>query len=49
LDKEHLWSGLQRVVEWYARVKLRPSFISAAPTYKNRMWGPKKPVTNPRA
>jgi glutathione S-transferase len=30
LDKEHLWSGLQRVVAWYARVKSRPSSISAA-------------------
>jgi glutathione S-transferase len=47
LDKEYLWQGLPRVEAWYARVKMRPSFKAAAPSFEDRMWGPKKPVMNP--
>jgi glutathione S-transferase len=49
LAKEHLWDGLPRVARWYARVKERPSFRKAAPSFDDRMWGPKKPVAAPAA
>ena len=45
LDKAYLWRNLPRVTDWYERVKQRPSFLEAAPSFENRMWGPKKPVT----
>jgi glutathione S-transferase len=48
LDREFLWKGLPKVSAWYARIKERPSFKKAAPTYEDRMWGPKKPVENPK-
>ena len=48
LDKEYLWEGRERIYAWYALVKKRPSFVSAAPTFENRKsLGPKKPVLNP--
>ncbi len=44
LDREHLWRGLPAVEAWVARVRERPSFGAAAPSFEDRMYGPKKPV-----
>lgn len=44
LDREHLWESLPAVARWFADVKNRPSFIKAAPSFEDRMWGPKKPI-----
>jgi glutathione S-transferase len=47
LDREFLWKGLPNVDTWYRRMKQRPSFQAAMPTYEGRMWGPRKPIENP--
>ena len=48
LDREWLWKGLPNVTGWYGRIKARPSFRAAAPTFEDRMFGPKKPVLDPK-
>ena len=33
-----------RVSEWFEKIKSRKAFLTAAPPFEYRMWGPKKPI-----
>jgi len=43
-DREWVFDGLEKLTEWVAAVKQRPSYAAAAPAFEDRMWGPLKPV-----
>jgi glutathione S-transferase len=44
LDLLKVLDKAPRVADWFERIKARPAFYEAAPSFEYRMWGPKKPI-----